>query len=291
MSAASPAPSALAFTALILGAAAIALAPILVRLSDTSPTASAFWRMALAAPVLWAWVFATERPRERTSRANWKLLSLAGFFFAADLGVWHYSIMLTSVANATLELNFAPIFVTIGAWLLFRQRVKPLFLAALAVTLTGAAVLIGPNVGGSGQALLGDGLGVLAGLFYGCYMLAIKSASTTVSTARIVAVSTTAGAIMLAPYAWLTAAQFFPQSPEGWLIVAAMALIPHVLGQSLIAYGFMQLPASFSSLSLLTQPIFAAFYAWLLLNEILGMQHFLGGAIVLAGIYLAKRAS
>jgi len=44
----------LAFIALLAGAVAIGFAPIFVRLSDTSPTASAFWRVALAAPV-WAW--------------------------------------------------------------------------------------------------------------------------------------------------------------------------------------------------------------------------------------------
>lgn len=66
----------IAFLALLLGAAAIAFAPILVRLSDTSPTASALWRVALAAPVLWAWALAVER------RARGAGMALAGLFFA-----------------------------------------------------------------------------------------------------------------------------------------------------------------------------------------------------------------
>ena len=284
-------PKPLAFAALLFGAAAIAFAPILVRLSDVSPTASAFWRMALAAPVLWLWVTVSERNVAPASNRQWKLLTIAGLLFAADLGAWHWSITFTSVANATLELNLAPIFVTIGAWLLFRQRVSKLFLFALLVTLAGAALLIGPNVGATGRALLGDGLGVLAGLFYACYMLAIKSASSSVSTARIMAVSTTVAAMVLAPYALLTAENFMPQSASGWLILAGMALLVHVLGQSLIAYGFSHLPASFSSVSLLMQPVLATVYAWALLGETVGGMQFFGGAIVLLGIYLAKRGS
>ena len=70
-----------------------------------------------------------------------------------------------------------------------------------------------------------------------------------------------------------------------------MALVVHVLGQSLIAYGFAHLPASFSSVSLLMQPVLAAVYAWLLLNEPMGLNQIAGGAIVLFGIYLAKRGS
>lgn len=281
----------LAFAALLLGAAAIAFAPIFVRLSDASPTASAFWRMALAAPPLWLWVFATERNASPITGTQWKLLALAGLFFAGDLGAWHWAIVFTTVANATLELNFAPIFVTLGAWLLFRQRVSRLFLVALLVTLAGAGLLIGPNIGKSGMALQGDGLGVLAGLCYACYMLTIKSASSSVSTARIMAVSTTVAAVLLAPYAWLMAENFVPQSIHGWMILLGLALVAHVFGQSLIAYGFAHLPAAFSSVSLLTQPVLAAIYAWLLLGERMGPTQMAGGFIVLLGIYLAKRGS
>ena len=284
-------PKPLAIAALLLGAAAIAVAPILVRLSDTSPGASAFWRMALASLPLWLWVYASERNIVPSGGAQWKLLTIAGLFFAADLGAWHWSILFTSVANATLELNLAPIFVTIGAWLLFRQRVSKLFLFALLVTIAGASLLIGPNIGGTGKALTGDTLGILAGFFYACYMLCIKSASASVSTARIMAVSTTVAALVLAPYALMTAENFLPQSTSGWLILIAMALVVHVLGQSLIAYGFAHLPASFSSVSLLMQPVLAAVYAWSLLNEPMGSNQIAGGVVVLFGIYLAKRGS
>ena len=122
-------------------------------------------------------------------------------------------------------------------------------------------------------------------------MLAIKSASTSVSTARIMAVSTTVAAVLLAPYALFTADNFMPQSANGWLILAGMALVVHVLGQSLIAYGFSHLPASFSSVSLLMQPVLAAIYAWVLLGEMIGSMQIVGGVIVLLGIYLAKRGS
>ncbi len=46
--------SRVAFLCLLAGGCAIAFAPIFVRLSDTGPLASAFWRCALAVPVLWA---------------------------------------------------------------------------------------------------------------------------------------------------------------------------------------------------------------------------------------------
>ena len=283
----------LAIAALLLGAAAIAFAPIFVRLSDTSPTASAFWRVALSIIPLWIWVFASERGRgaKPAQPLPWKALILAGLFFAGDLAVWHVSIRFTSVANSTLEANFAPLFVTLGAWLLFRQKVSRLFLLALCVTLAGGALLIGPNIGGNDKALLGDALGLLTAVFYAGYFLALKSATSSASTARIMAVNTSVAALLLLPYALLTADTFMAQGFNGWLLLAGLALIPHVAGQSLIAYGFAHLPASFSSVSLLLQPVLAAIYAWALLGESMGPLQMAGGCVVLLGIYLAKRGS
>jgi drug/metabolite transporter (DMT)-like permease len=280
----------LAFAALLLGAAAIAFAPIFVRLSDTGPTASAFWRVALAAAPLLLWMRLSPRPAG-AARLPWKPLLIAGLCFAGDLGAWHVAITYTSVANSTLEANFAPIFVTLGAWLLYRQRVSRLFLIALAVTLGGAVLLIGPNFALGGRALRGDALGVLTAVFYAGYMLAIKSASERASTAVIMAVSTSVAAIALLPYALATANVFMPNAAAGWLILIGLALIPHIAGQSLIAYGFAHLPASFSSVSLLLQPVLAAIYAWVLLGEAVGPVQMLGGLVVLAGIYLARRGS
>jgi len=280
----------LAFAALLLGAAAIALSPIFVRLSDTGPSASAFWRVALAAGPLWLWMRLSPRA-EDAGRLPWKPLLIAGLCFAGDLGAWHVSILYTSVANSTLEANFAPIFVTLAAWLLFRQRVSRLFLIALAVTLGGATLLIGPNFALGGRALLGDALGVLTAVFYAGYMLAIKAASERTGTASIMAVSTGIAALALLPYALATADVFMPQSASGWLVLIGLAFIPHIAGQSLIVYGFARLPASFSSVSLLLQPVLATVYAWALLGEAVGPVQMLGGLVVLAGIYLAKRGS
>ena len=280
----------LAFAALLLGAAAIAFAPIFVRLSDTGPSASAFWRVALATLPLWIWMRLSPRAESAAPR-QCKPLVIAGLCFAGDLGAWHLSIMYTTVANATLEANFAPIFVTLGAWLLFRQRVSRQFLVALAVTLGGAGLLIGPNFALGGGALLGDALGVLTAIFYAGYMLAIKSASERTGTAGIMAVSTGVAALALLPYALLSADVFLPQSASGWLVLIGLALIPHIAGQSLIAYGFAHLPVAFSSVSLLLQPVLAAIYAWALLGEAVGPVQMLGGLVVLAGIYMARRAS
>jgi drug/metabolite transporter (DMT)-like permease len=293
-----------AFLCLLAGGCAIAFAPIFVRLSDTGPVASAFWRTGLAAPLLWLFLFVgpSSRPAPKgegesspspLGEGHHHLpLLLAGIFFALDLGVWHWSIVWTSVANSTLLANLAPIFVTLAGWLVWKQRFTKTFLAGMLVAITGMFVLVGPNFAIGGTRLVGDALGALTAVFYAGYFLAIKVARDAgASTARLMAWSTTITAIALLPVALLSPQPFLPADAHGWIVLFALALITQILGQGLIAYAFAHLSASLSSVSLLIQPVVAALAAWAIFGEAVGPAQLIGGAIVLAGIWLAKKGS
>ena len=284
---------ALAFLALLIGGAAIGFSPIFVRLADVGPMQSAFWRVTLAVPFLAVWASWTLR-RERGNsapRMSFAPVLAAGALFAGDLAFWHLSIVYTTVANATLLSNFAPVWVALGGWLLFGQRVTRLFLVALAISLAGAALLVGPSFGAGGTRLAGDALGAVTAMFYGAYMLAIWRSRGSAGTAAVMALSSSVSALLLLPLALTWGGDVLAQSPRGWLVLLGLAVIPQVAGQSLIAYAMAHLPTSISALSLLVQPVFAAMYAWLILGEGMGAMQMAGGAIVLAGIYLARRWS
>ncbi len=282
--------------ALLAGAFCIASSAIWVRLSELGPTATAFWRVALALPVLWAWATWTSAAQHRDAgrRFGWPLAA-AGACFAGDLALWHGSIVLTSVANATLLANFAPIFVTLAVWMLFGQRPSARFVIALAVALAGTLILIGasldrgtPDAGT--QRLLGDALGIGTALFYAAYQLILNRVRSSVSTASVMAWSSLVTALLLLPVVWLMGESLWPQSLRGWLVLAGLALVSHVAGQSLIAFAIAHLSPLLASVGLLLQPVVAAAFAWLVLSEGVGVQQVIGGAIVLLGIGLARRA-
>ena len=280
-----------AFLCLLAGGVAIAFAPIFVRLADTGPVASAFWRTALAAPLLWI-MWKARPPAETKGDGKWGALALAGVFFALDLGVWHWSIVWTSVANSTLLANLAPIFVTLAGWLFWKKKVTPVFLAGMATAIGGMFVLVGPHFGVGGTRLLGDALGALTAVFYAGYFLSIKVARDAgASTARLMAWSTTITALALLPVALLSPQPMLPSSANGWLVLVGLALVSQILGQGLIAYAFAHLPASLSSVSLLIQPVVATLAAWAIFGEPVGAVQVIGGAIVLAGIWISKKGS
>jgi drug/metabolite transporter (DMT)-like permease len=212
--------------------------------------------------------------------------------FAGDLAFWHTSIQLTSVANSTLLANLASIFVTLAAWVLWRQRPRPLFLAALALALLGVALLVHTSLSFSRTALLGDALGVVTAMFYAWYILAVKGLRERgAATLQVMALTSTLTAAILLPVALATGEPMLPSSAYGWWILLGLALISHAAGQGLIAYALAHLPAPFSSVGLLLQPVVAAFLAWVLLAEPVVTLQIVGGVVVLAAIWLARRGS
>ena len=285
-----------ALPALIAGAVLIGLAPIFVRLADVGPSAVAFWRLALALPILLPlWLNErhraadVSRPASGAGRAlPWGLL-LGGVFFAGDLAVWHQSLHWTTVANATLLTNLAPVWVTLVAWMFFGERIRGGFVVGLLLTLAGAVVLMADSLRISRQTALGDLLAVVTSLFYAGYLLTVSRSRARHSTAAVMAWTTASAALAVLPLALLAPQPFWPQSVHGWSIVLGLALLSHVCGQGLIAYGFAHLPASFSAVSLLVQPVAAAVFAWWLLAEGFGPQQIVGGVIVLGGILLCRR--
>ena len=278
----------MAVAALLAGAVAIATSALFVKVSEAGPVSTAFWRVSLALPFLWVWLLIDRRQTQLAGRApdRWLMLA-AGLFFAGDLAVWHWSIVLTSVANATLLANLAPIFVTLTAWFLFGKRPTLLFLTGLAAALTGVMLLLGGDFSLGGKALIGDALGVVTAMFYAGYQLTVTRLRSGTSTASIMAWSGLITAAALLPVALLSGEQFFPDTGMGWVKLFGLALIAQVAGQSLIAYAMAHLAATFSSVGLLLQPVMAAIFAWVLLGETMGAVQMAGGVMVLIGIRIA----
>ncbi len=287
-----------AFVALLVGAAGTAFAPILVRVSELAPTASAFWRMALAVPCIGLWMLLARRSGAqqppRSVPGDLTLLALTGVLFAGDLLALHASISLTSIANAVLFLNSQPIWVVLGAWLLFRQRVSVRFLFGLALALAGAVLVIGASLTLAHDRLVGDALGVLSGVFYAAYILvAVRLRARHGSLSVMLWTSMAASPILLFA-AWVAGVALWPDSLRGLGLMLMLALVGQVAGNGLIVYALAHLPPAFSAVALLSQPLLAALFAWALLGESLGTMQALGIGTVLAGIwvcYLASRAA
>lgn len=289
--AALPSGSRLPLIALILGGMAIGGSPIFVRLSEIGPMATAFWRVALALVPLFVFSCLAGNPAavKPAGLKDCLALALPGVFLALDLIAWHASIHVTSVANATLLANLAPVFVTVVGWMFLGATVRRPFIIGLAVAAVGVVVLKGGVSGFGNGDVRGDALAALAAVFYAGYILSVGRLRGRFDTLRVMLWSTVSAALCILPVVFILEDQFFPVTMFGWAMVFGLAMISHAGGQVAITYALAYLPAAFSSLTLLLQPVVAALLGVAVLNEAISFQQGLGGLIVLFGIFYARR--
>ncbi|NIX77964.1 DMT family transporter [Microvirga terricola] len=281
-----------AFAALCAGAVAMGASPIFVRFAwpEVGPFASAFWRVALALPVLYLWMRIEEAkaPADAPRASFTKATILAGFAFAGDLFFWHLSILNTTVANATFFATTAPLFVILIVWLFLKQRVSRGTLIGLALCLAGGAALIGQSLQVDPARIRGDLYGIFTAVFFGLYFLTIGKARETAGAARV-----TFEAGLVTSACLLVIALIFDTRvmPHTWQTIAALtslAFISQAGGVGLLAVALGRLPAVFSSLVIFLEAIAAALFGWAILGEALTVVQSLGGALILFGIWAAR---
>jgi len=285
----------IAFAGLLCGGLFTSFSAIFVRLSELGPTATAFHRLLLALPVLWLWralagteIGRAQRPKNIRDLA---LLGFAGFFFAGDLALFHWSIHLTAVANATLLVNTYALLVMVGSFLMFGERFTGGFLAGSLIAVGGIGLLVGESLSFSLTNAAGDALGLGAALFYAAYLLCVVRLRARFSVNTILIWSGATGTAVLGLAAVAAGESLIAASVTGWAVLVALALVSQVAGQGLIAYALAHLRAGLSSVNLLIQPALSAMWAWIILAEPLSPLQAPGIAVTLGGVMVARRGS
>lgn len=284
-----PALSASAVVALLIGSAMLAFGPMLVRMADTGPITTAFWRMGLASPVLLMVALAIRR--RNPAPLPWRQLPLglallAGALFAGDLATWHLGIVRTTSANATLFGNTTAFMLAGWAILVQGQRPDQRTLWLLALAVAGALLLFGASARISPQNLAGDLLSLVAAAFYTGYLLVIMRMRGRYTTATVLALATIFCALLLLP---LTLLEPGPMLPERWWPLVALAISSQLAGQGLMVFASGRLPATIVGLGLLVQPLVSAAAGWLAFGEMLGPVQLLGAGLLLIAIMRIRR--
>lgn len=283
-----------AFLALLGGAAAMGVSPIFVRLADVGPFASAFYRVLLALPILYAWMRVEDsRAKPADLRRGFTAPVIAtGLLFAGDLIFWHLAILKTTVANATFFATTAPVWVVVFGWLLYRERVSWAALLGLCLCLTGGAALVGQSFAIAPGRLVGDLLAEVTAIFFGGYFIAVEKARALHGAARVTFMMTVIATAILGVAAIgatvLLGDRLLPADLKGWVVLLALGWVSHVGGQGLLSVALGSLPAMFSSLVIFLESLAAAGLGWLVLSEAVTPLQAAGGLVILAGIWIAR---
>lgn len=275
-----------ALVAVVVANAALAFGPLFVRLADTGPVAAAFWRIALAVPVLAVIAIVSRKPAATAPSARiWLFVALAGVAFAADLGTWHLGILHTTMANATLLGNSATFLFPLWGFLVARAWPTRMQGAALLLAAAGAALLMGRSYQLDPRHLAGDLLCIVAGVLYALYFILMSDVRRALAPWLALALSSLASLLPLLGFALILGERVLPQQ---WTPLIALALVCQLLGQGCMIYALGRLSPLVIGLALLIQPAVAATIGWVHFGEALGAPDFVGIAMIAAALVLVR---
>ena len=277
------------FFILSLGAMLIGFAPIFVKLSYLSPSAITFYRMSLALPFIYLLnvvIYKTNVIKLKNKKTLF-YSALASLAFTVDLTLWHYSIKLTSVSNATIIVNSAPIFVAVLSFIVFKEKLSANFFKSFLITYLGIFGLIYFSNNYTEGQLTGDFLCLVAALFYGTYLLIIGKLGDE-SSISIIFYTTLFCCVFSIPIMLLEKAPFIPINKLDWTNMFLLAFLCQFGGQFLITYGIGKISSSEGSIGLLMQPLTATVLAAIIFNEILNFIQILFILVTFIGLYQAR---
>ena len=280
-----------ALAAMALGAALISTSAVFVEWVQIGPTASAFWRMALAAAMLLAWWL---RP---AARATWRpaprvlaLVGAAALFFAADLWMWHRSILYVGVGLATLLGNFQVFaLAAYGAFALGERGGWRLW-AGLLLAIAGLAMLLAPGWSGfDARFRAGVAFGLGTAVAYAGFLICFRAAQgrrAQASNESLLWWLCVGTSVLLFATTLAAGEALRPTGARDWAALLAYALIAQVFGWLVIGRVMPKLSAGVLGLCLLLQPLLA--YGWdaLLFGTRLDAWGAAGLVLSLAGIFL-----
>ena len=281
--------SLLAYAALGVGVLALSFSGMFVRWADAPGPVTAFYRLFFSIFLLSP--FFVWRAKANTFIRSTSVIFpiLAGAFTAFDLALWTSSLSFTTVSNATLLGNTAPLWVALGGWLIYKQRFSPKFWGGLALALLGAALIISTDFILHPRFGIGDIMAIFTGFFYGGYFLFTeRSREKFDSVIHIwfvgVGASLTLFIVNLVLQNPLTG-----YDSRTWLVFVTTALVSQLIGYMALAYALGHLPASIVAPTMILQPVTTTLLAIPLFGEIPSIWQGIGGALALAGIYLVNK--
>lgn len=277
---------------LALGVLAVSTAAVLIREAQAPSLVIAAARLGLASAPLLGLAAVRRMPLSAGSRESVALTILAGVFLAAHFAFWVASVKETSIITSVVLVTAQPLFVALASGPLLGEKPSVLTWLGIAIAGTGAAAMVAQDIGAGSDALRGDLFALLGAIFAAAYIMTGRRLRTGGQdwlpyVTRVYSVS----AVILIALALASGHGFAGYSSATWLFLALLALVPQLVGHTALNRSLGYLPAASVAIAILGEPVGATILGVVLLDEEPTAVQALGGALVLAGVYVGLRGA
>jgi drug/metabolite transporter (DMT)-like permease len=280
------------YLAVLVGVFAVSFSALFVRLATAPALMIATYRLLFTFLLLAP--YALFRYRAELVLISWQQRGLAaasGICLALHLVTWFISLRYTSVASSVVLVTTQPIFVVIGSWIFFRERVSRIAMIGGALALCGSIFIGAADFQIGREAFFGDLLALAAAILVSGYLLIGRLLRGGISLPVYTFYTYGSSTVALLLASLISGTPFAPYPATDWLLFLALAVVCTIFGHTIFNWVLRHVQASVVSVSILGEPLGAILWASLFLREYPTIRQAIGGSIIFAGLFIFTRYS
>jgi drug/metabolite transporter (DMT)-like permease len=272
------------YLALFVGAISVSTSAILVKWANAPASVIAFYRLFFAVLFMTPFFMKYVSELKMISKRDWIFSIISGVLLAFHFILWFESLNYTSVTSSVVLVTLQPLFAFIGGYVFFKERLTAgAFLSAL-LAIVGSIIISWGDFRISGKALFGDILALLACAMVTGYWLFGQELRKRLSLMTYTYIVYGISSFTLFLYVLAFQFPLFSYRKIDWICFILLAIVPTLLGHSLMNWSVKWVSAATISMSILFEPVGATILAYFLLGEIIQPSQLMGGIFILTGI-------
>ncbi|HZZ95363.1 MAG TPA: DMT family transporter [Usitatibacter sp.] len=261
-----------------------------------SPLVLAFLRWVVALGVMIPFAWPEIRANRAVIREHWRSIAWLGFWGMGLQNAFSYvGLQYTTATNGVILNSSVPVMIVVLAWLVYRETITRLQALGVAISLGGiVAILTRGDLSALAQLSLNKGdFIVLTGMaFWAAYTVFLRAKPPGLPPLALLTTCGIVGFMLLTPLAAGEVLFFGGHVELRWSSLAAILYVGTF--PSFVAYifwnrGVAEVGPQVAGIFMHLMPAFGVVLAWLFLGERLYLFHWVGIALILAGIALTTR--
>ncbi|MEK5237646.1 DMT family transporter [Paenibacillus sp. FSL L8-0470] len=269
---------------MLIGIVAISFSSIFIKWSSAPVSVQGMYRLLFTSLLMLPFARPYSGAAFALRRKDWLLLVVSGAMLALHFLLWMGSLKFTSVASSTMIMALEPVFIMLGAYLLYKEKSSMAAIAGLAIAIFGVVFIGWGDIGLSSDNLKGDLLSIGGTAAVAAHLLIGQKLVARMPPYLYSLIVFIAAVIVFAVYNLLAGIPFFDYPPREWGIFVLLAVVPTVFGHILFNWLLQYTSATTVSMNILGEPVGASILAFLLLGEQLTILQWSGGVLVMGGL-------
>lgn len=275
----------MAVTQLLFAVFVVSWGSLLVRwMGAVDPLIISFYRLFFSVLILAPLHLTQSKRKKMAFRRPSFYIAVAGFFLALHFITWISSLQMTTVGRSIFLESTHPLFAVILSALVLKERAPAHFYLPLLMALGGMYLTVHGDLGGSAHALTGDLLALVSALCLAAYLIIARHLRAHMPLIPYLTLVYAVAAAIILFLILLKGIPLTGYSAMTWLLFAALALGPNLVGHSLLNRASRYIPVYRVNSALLAESVLATSMAWMFLGETPEKTFLVGALLILVSI-------